>query len=159
MKKLILASAVMFAMTACETSTSANGGSGKGVNGYSCKVTRTDNTVTLYETYALGTYQQTQTVYQDQYGFDYSVWITDIYSNDPAEAAEECADERDEARNWKDGSYQVECTSNSVHVRQRDDSGRENMDGTVVEFQAMCDEGYRRAQNGTLYEDDDEDWD
>lgn len=154
MKKFILASAVMLAMTACETSTSASDGSGKGVNGFSCKVTRTDNSVTLYETYTLGTYKQTQTVYQDQYGFDYSVWATDITFTDPAEAAEECADEKDEARSWKDGSYQVECTSNSVSVRQRDDSNRHDLEETAVEFQAQCDEGYLRAQNGTLYEDD-----
>lgn len=154
MKKLILASAVVLAMTACDSSTSANGGSGKSVNGFSCNVTRTDNSVTLSETYTEGSYKQSQTVYQDQYGYDYSVWSTDIVFTDLEEAAEECADEKDEARKWLDGSYQVECTSNSVHVRQRDDSDRRDMEETAANFQAMCDDGYMRAQNGTLYEDD-----
>lgn len=154
MKKIILASAIMLAMTACDTGTSANADSGKVVNGFSCKVTRTANSVTLSETYVLGTYKQTQTVYQDQYGFDYSIWASDIVFTDLEEAAEVCADERDEARSWRDGSYQVECSSNSVHVKQRDDSTREDLEETAAEYQAQCDDGYRRAQNGSLYEYD-----
>jgi hypothetical protein len=152
MKKLILASAVMLAMTACETSTSSSDG-GNTVNGFSCNVTRADKSVTMYETSTQGSYKQTQTVYQDQYGYDYSIWTTDIVFSDPTEAAYECADEKEEASHWLDGSYQVECTSNSVHVRQRDDSGLEDMDETVINFQEMCAEGYRRAENGTLYDD------
>ena len=139
MKKLILASAVLFAMTACDDSSSSS------TNGYTCNVSRTDNTVTLYETHTRGTYKQTQTVYGD-----HSIFTTDITYSSSAEAAEDCAEEKEEAREWRDGSYQVECTSNSVHVTQRDDSNRSSMDETVREFQYICDEGYIRAQNGTL---------
>ena len=157
MKKIILASAIMLAMSACETSTSASGDSGSNggsnggtVNGYSCSVSRTDNSVSVNETYVMGTYNQTQTVYVDSQGYEYSVFTTDITYTDPVEAAEDCADEKLEAREWKDGSYQVECTSNAVHVRQRDDSSRADMEGTAREFQHICDEGYVRAKNGTL---------
>ena len=37
MKKIILASAIMLAMTACDTGTSANADSGKVVNGFRAK--------------------------------------------------------------------------------------------------------------------------
>jgi len=152
MKKLILASFALLALAACETSTSSNGSASKGgsVNGFTCNVSSTENSVTIHETYAGQTYTQTQTVYMDNYGEYYSVFTTDITFNDPAEAAEECEDEQDEARSWRDGSYQVECTANSVHVWQRDDSDYRDMERMAVKFQSMCDDGYQRAQNGTL---------
>ena len=156
MKKIILASAAMLALVACETGTSSDSssdGNAKTINGYTCEVTRTDKSVTIYETYVAGTYKQTQTVYKDLDGFDYSVFTTDITYMDPSDAADDCADEKEEAREWRDGSYQVECSSNAVHVRHRDDSTLQDMDETARNFQNMCDEGYVRAKNGTLNDD------
>ena len=150
MKKLILASATLLALAACSSDDDSNG--------FSCSVSRTNNSVSIHETYRGQTYTQTQTVYVDDYGESYSIFTTDISFTSSEEAAYECAEEKDEARRWKDGSYQVECTSNSVHVVQRDDSHYKDLDNMAANFQSMCDEGYQRAKNGTL-DDDDEDWD
>ena len=77
MKKLILASAIMLAMTACETGTSSNSSSGGKVDyGFSCKVTRTDNSVNVYETLMGMVYDETSTVKLGDDGYYYTEIVT-----------------------------------------------------------------------------------
>ena len=137
MKKLILASAVMLAMTACETSTSSN--SSKGVNTQlSCKVTREANSVKIVESMLGGAYyyESTVTVKLGDDGYYYSEIVSKETVPDAVQAAENCAEEKEEASHWRDGSYQVQCYGNTVEVHEISEEA--DLDEHEDEFNYIC---------------------
>jgi hypothetical protein len=146
MKKLILASAAVLALTACESSTSSDNG------GLTCNVTRTANSVKVVESMkGVYSYESTVTVKLNEYGYYYSEIVTKETVPDARAAAENCAEEKEEAALWKDGSYQVQCYGNTVEVHEISDDA--DLDDREKEFDHMCDAASRASEEGVYYWD------
>ena len=146
MKKLILASAVMLVMAACESSTSSK-------SGLTCNVTRGSNSVKIVESMMGGAYyyESTVTVKLDDDGYYYSEIVSKETVPDARDAADNCEDERKEASYYKDGSYQVQCYGNTVEVHEISEDA--DLDAREEEFNRLCQIADRA---GEYYDDD---WD
>ena len=149
MKKLILASAMMLAMTACDDSsspTSSNGTQGgpAGAGQASCVVSSTGNSVTVAQVMPdKGTYTSTVTKYNSRYSNIKSEYL---YYND-ADAASECTRLQNEAAGWKDGSMKTNCSGNMIYVESVDEG---DLDDYEADFRENCDNFLRRySSNAT----------
>ena len=132
MKKLILASAVMLVMAACESSTSSDSSQLK------CNVTRSNNSVKIVESMLGGAYyyESTVTVKLGNDGYYYSEIVTKETVPDAKEAAANCDDEKEEASHYMDGSYQVVCHGNTVETHEISEDA--DLDKREAEFNYIC---------------------
>ncbi len=150
MKKLILASAIMLAMTACETGTSSNsssGGKGAVVDyGFSCKVTRTDNSVNVYETLMGMVYDETSTVKLGDDGYYYTEIVTKESYPTSYAADDACEDWREEASHWHDGSHRVVCEGKTVTVYDYSDDA--DLEEIEYDYNGICEVARRAVESG-----------
>ena len=156
MKKLILASAMMLAMTACDDSsspTSSNtpstpdtgnqavvdpvGGGDQNPNNQvvdagepSCTVTTTANSVTTVQILpGVGSYTSTAV----NNGSRYSNITSEYWYADNATAADECQKNKEEASHWLDGSMKVTCSGNKIFVEEVDEGNLNQENGRDAE--------------------------
>ena len=147
MKKLILASAVLLAMTACSDSDSTNSDSTSG-NGteYSCNVSRNANTVVMDLKYKA--YEELRTVAFDSHGYNPYYTVKRTFPTE-AYAQDECQDEKDDDY-YKD----IECHGKSVQVGEFAED--DNMDYYEDYYKRRCARYDEQYENGTLAEGYDE---
>ncbi|SHK75480.1 hypothetical protein [Fibrobacter sp. UWB12] len=150
MKKFILASAILLALVGCESSTSSSDTALK------CNVTRSANSVKIVESMMDGAYyyESTVTVKLGNDGYYYSEIVSKETVPDAGAAAENCAEEREEATHWLDGSYQVQCYGNTVETHEV--SSDADLDKREEEFNYLCKISERAGEEGL---EDYEDWD
>ncbi|MCQ2100724.1 MULTISPECIES: hypothetical protein [unclassified Fibrobacter] len=126
----VVAAGAMFSLTAC-------GDSSSNAQGAQCSVSRSGNSVTLSE-YVMGiSYTSTATVVSDSKVTFHSVYG---YSTQ-ADADVACADQKEEAASWRDGSYQVECSGLQITVDEYSEylyGAAEGLDEVEENFNDIC---------------------
>ena len=147
MKKLILASAVLLAMTACSDSDSTNSDSTSGNgNEYSCNVSRNANTVVMDLKYKA--YEELRTVTFDSHGENPYYTVKRTFPTE-AYAQGECQSEKD------DGYYKdIECSGKTVQLGEFAED--DNMDYYEDYYKRRCARYDEQYENGTLAEGYDE---
>jgi len=85
---------------------------------------------------------------EDGAGRSVAVGVRTITFSDAEEAAEECADEKDEARYSDDESYQVQCTRNTVTVTKT--VKNYDIDSYEAYYKAWCENQQRRFKSGDI---------
>ncbi len=173
MKKLILASAFMFAMTACDdgsSPTSSNtpstpdtgnqavgdpvGGGDQNPNNQvvdagepSCTVTTTANSVTTVQILpGVGSYTSTAV----NNGSRYSNITSEYWYADNATAADECRKNKEEASHWLDGSMKVTCSGNKIFVEEVDEGKLRDYE---ADFRENCEDFEDRAKSYSTSKD------
>lgn len=165
MKKLILASMILFAMSACDDDSSpassnsqSTPAGGDPANGFvqnpenqnipvvdagepSCTVTTTANSVTTVQTLpGVGTYTSTAV----KNGSRYSSITSEYWYADNATAADECQKNKEEASHWLDGSMKVTCSGNKIFVEEVDEG---DLSEYEADFRENCEEFKVWAKN------------
>lgn len=115
---------------------------------FKCDVSRTSNSVKIVQSYMGEAFEETTTWNQGANGRDVAVGVRKITFTDPEEAAEECADERDEARSSDDESYKVECTSNTVVITKN--VKNYDIDSYEDYYNEWCEDQRRRLNSGDI---------
>ena len=125
MKKLILASAVMLAMTGCFES-----------DDFACDVSNSGTSVKVFNKYKDYKYEETSTLKKDEYGYDYIDIVTKTTYPTNASANEACEDEKEEASYWHDGSHRTVCSGKTVTVY--DYSDEDDLVDIEYNYERMC---------------------
>ena len=135
--------ATSFGLVACDNSSSAessddnsNKNGKQDVISHSgqayCNVTTTANSVTV--SMALegeATYTSTVT----DAGSRYKTISSEYWYASSSDANEECNDQKEEAASWRDGSYQVSCSGNTIYISEIDEGSLSNHESN---FRDMC---------------------
>ncbi len=143
MKKLILASAVMLAMTGCFEDNKDDD--------FSCDVSHTDKMVKIVEKYKGYSWEETSTLKLDEYGYYYEDIVTKETFPSASAAAEACAEARLEASRWHDGSHTYECSGNTVIVYDYSDDG--DITERQEEYERLCRESREMYESGAYSND------
>ena len=97
-----------------------------------CNVTTTANSVTV--SMALegeATYTSTVT----DAGSRYKTISSEYWYASSSDANKECNDQKEEAASWRDGSYQVSCSGNTIYISEIDEGSLSNHESN---FRDMC---------------------
>ena len=135
--------ATSFGLVACDNSSSAessddnsNKNGKQDVISHSgqayCNVTTTANSVTV--SMALegeATYTSTVT----DAGSRYKTISSEYWYASSSDANKECNDQKKEAASWRDGSYQVSCSGNTIYISEIDEGSLSNHESN---FRDMC---------------------
>lgn len=136
----------------------ACGDSSSSENGAACEVSRSGNTVKLYNAYMGATYTSTAQIAGDDKITFHSVYTypTQAYAD------EACKEEMEEAEEWRDGSYKVSCSGKSVIVDDYNEYfhvDESDLDEVEAGWNKMCTDFTDRVNRGDLGGDDDDDYD
>lgn len=123
----------------------SNNSSNKGNSEFKCEVTRSTNAITIEQVFRGEAFEETTTWAPDG---SYAIGVRKVTYSDAEEAAEECDDEKTEARYSDDNSYSVQCTSHSVTVTKK--VKNYDIDSYEQYYKAWCDDQYERFKGGNL---------
>lgn len=117
--------------------------SGESSGEYTCKVTRSANSVKVVEELeGYGSYISEVT------GVDGSLYIETEYSFASSSMAEEsCAEWKQDASGWLDGSMSVKCVDNTVYISEYDEG---TLDGHEENFNEMCKTDKAAYESGAI---------
>jgi len=119
-----------------------------GSKDFVCDVSRTGNSVKIEQSYMGEAFEEMTSWTEDGAGRSVAVGVRTITFSDAEEAAEECADEKDEARYSDDESYQVQCTRNTVTVTKT--VKNYDIDSYEAYYKAWCENQQRRFKSGDI---------
>ena len=119
-----------------------------GSKDFVCNVSRTGNSVKIEQSYMGEAFEEMTSWTEDGAGRSVAVGVRTITFSDAEEAAEECADEKDEARYSDDESYQVQCTRNTVTVTKT--VKNYDIDSYEAYYKAWCEDQQRRFKSGDI---------
>lgn len=123
----------------------SNNTSNTGNSAFKCEVTRSDNAITINQVFMGEAFEETTTWAPDG---SYAIGVREITYTDAEEAAEECSDEKSEARYSDDASYTVECTTHSVKVTKK--VKNYDIDSYEAYYKAWCEDQNNRFQSGDM---------
>ena len=111
---------------------------------FQCEVSRTATSVKIVQSYKGYYFEESAT--PNQAG--YVVGVRKISFTDAEEAAEECADEKEDAKYSNDDLYTVECNGKNIVITKK----IENLDLNTYEdyYEDWCQDQKRRLKNGEL---------
>lgn len=115
---------------------------------FKCDVSRSSNSVKIAQSYMGEAFEETTTWSQGTNGRNVAVGVRKITFTDPEDAAEECADEKDEARYSDDELYDVECTSNTVIISKT--VKNYDIDSYEEYYKDWCEDQRRRLNSGDI---------
>lgn len=119
-----------------------------GSKDFVCNVSRTGNSVKIEQSYRGEAFEEMTSWTEDGAGRSIAIGVRTITFSDADEAAEECADEKDEARYSDDESYQVQCTRNTVTVTKT--VKNYDIDSYEAYYKAWCENQQRRFKSGDI---------
>ena len=119
-----------------------------GSKDFVCNVSRTGNSVKIEQSYMGEAFEEMTSWTEDGTGRSVAVGVRTITFSDAEEAAEECDDEKTEARYSDDDSYSVQCTSHSVTVTKK--VKNYDIDSYEQYYKAWCEDQQRRFKSGDV---------
>ena len=119
-----------------------------GSKDFVCNVSRTGNSVKIEQSYMGEAFEEMTSWTEDGTGRSVAVGVRTITFSDAEEAAEECDDEKTEARYSDDNSYSVQCTSHSVTVTKK--VKNYDIDSYEAYYKAWCEDQQRRFKSGDV---------
>ena len=119
-----------------------------GSKDFVCNVSRTGNSVKIEQSYMGEAFEEMTSWTEDGTGRSVAIGVRTITFSDAEEAAEECDDEKTEARYSDDNSYSVQCTSHSVTVTKK--VKNYDIDSYEAYYKAWCEDQQRRFKSGDV---------